>query len=159
MILIDSETLRRDIDEYHVDSSGKFKHLVQHQKPVDAIPLATLKEWITTIPFHDISNGNGVCYVCFREDFEKALRRLNHFRETRESVKPMKLRVAYKEDTIRAIRCQDCIYFDPENYGGPTCTSVDGLQYPGCDDFCSNGERRDQSADVRNMDGGNQDGQ
>ena len=60
----------------------------------------------------------------------------------------------YFRDAEPVVRCGECIHWDPENYGGPTCDSVDGLQYPGCDDFCSNGERRGQSADVRKKDGG-----
>ena len=122
---------------------------------VDAVPVETLKQWLATIPFHDISNGNGACVVCFREDFEKAIKRLNSFREVREPVGPMKPKVARRAASEPVVRCGECIHFDPENYGGPTCDSVDGLQYPGCDDFCSNGERcTNQSADVRKKDGG-----
>ena len=50
-------------------------------KPADgmlmpAIQLDSLKQWLTTIPFHDLSDGKGLCVVCFKEDFEKAIKRL-----------------------------------------------------------------------------------
>lgn len=120
---------------------AKLQKLIADTPTVDAIPVDTLKQWLATIPFHDISNGNGTCVVCFREDFEKAIKRLNSFREAREPVGPMKPKVARRAASKPVVQCVDCIHFDPENYGGPTCDSVDGLQYPGCDDFCSNGER------------------
>lgn len=86
MILIDSDKLQRDIDKYHVDDTGKFIHMVQIQHPVDAIPVEALRDWLGTIPFHDLSDGNGACVVCFKQDLEKAIKNLNHFRGGTEMV-------------------------------------------------------------------------
>ena len=45
-------------------------------KLMSAIQLDSLKQWLATIPFHDLSDGKGLCVVCFKEDFEKAIKQL-----------------------------------------------------------------------------------
>ena len=62
-------------------------------------------------------------------------------------------------ETLHIVRCWQCIFYDPENSSN-WCGHPKGLSNPVESDFCSYGQRRDQSADVRNrnMDGGDQDG-
>ena len=60
-------------------------------------------------------------------------------------------------DAVPVVRYGECIYFDPEGYGGASCAETGAMIWPNEDDYCSRGQRRDQSADVRNMDGGGAD--
>lgn len=59
-------------------------------------------------------------------------------------------------DAVPVVRCRECKYYKPDEYQcGCDCPA--GLPYVKADDYCSYGQRRDQSADVRNMDGGGAD--
>lgn len=66
----------------------------------------------------------------------------------------------YFRDAVPVVRCRECKNWEP--YGSKAARKIgDPLErYGGCkiwrgghleSDFCSNGKRRDQSADVRNM--------
>lgn len=68
-------------------------------------------------------------------------------------------------ETLHIVRCRDCKFWEP--YGSKAARKIgDPLErYGGCEiwhgghlesDFCSRGQRRDQSADVRNMEEGNE---
>lgn len=59
-------------------------------------------------------------------------------------------------DAVPVVRCGECIYFDPEGYGGASCAETGAMIWPNEDDYCSRGQRRDQSVDVRNMEEGNE---
>lgn len=59
-------------------------------------------------------------------------------------------------DAVPVVRCGECIYFDPEGHDGVSCAETGAMIWPNEDDYCSRGKRRDQSADVRNMEGGNE---
>lgn len=59
-------------------------------------------------------------------------------------------------DAVPVVRCKDCKYYKPDEFECG-CDFAGGLPYVKADDFCSFGKRRDQSADVRNMDGGGAD--
>lgn len=52
-------------------------------------------------------------------------------------------------DAVPVVRCLDCEYIYTDGYGYLVCVKS-GL-YPDENDYCSRGQRRDQSADVRNM--------
>lgn len=52
-------------------------------------------------------------------------------------------------DVEPVVRCRDCIYFDPGDEDGLCCADVGAMLCPGGDDYCSHGQRKDQSADVR----------
>lgn len=58
-------------------------------------------------------------------------------------------------DAVPVVRCKDCKYYKPDEFECG-CDFAGGLPYVKADDFCSYGQRRDQSADVRNMEGGNE---
>lgn len=64
-------------------------------------------------------------------------------------------------DAVPVVRCKDCKYYKPDEFECG-CDFAGGLPYVKADDFCSYGQRRDQSADVRNMEqfagDGNMDG-
>ena len=53
-------------------------------------------------------------------------------------------------DAVPVVRCKDCKYYKPDEFECG-CDFAGGLPYVKADDFCSRGQRRDQSADVRNM--------
>ena len=50
-------------------------------------------------------------------------------------------------DAVPVVRCRDCKYYDPEDWGGITCKADGGMTYPYDDSFCSQGERRESNAD------------
>lgn len=50
-------------------------------------------------------------------------------------------------DAVPVVRCKDCKYYDPEDWGGITCKADGGMTYPYDDSFCSQGERRESNAD------------
>lgn len=52
-------------------------------------------------------------------------------------------------DAVPVVRCRDCKYTYTDGCGYLACVKT-GL-YPDENDYCSRGQRRDQSADVRNM--------
>lgn len=45
-------------------------------------------------------------------------------------------------DVVPVVRCRDCKYYDPEDWGGITCKADGGMTDPDEDSFCSQGERR-----------------
>lgn len=53
-------------------------------------------------------------------------------------------------DAVLVVRCRECKYYKPDEFECG-CDFAGGLPYVKADDFCSFGQRRDQSADVRNM--------
>lgn len=55
----------------------------------------------------------------------------------------------YFRDAVPVVRCRDCEYIYTDGDGYLACVKS-GL-YPDENDYCSRGQRRDQSADVRNM--------
>lgn len=57
-------------------------------------------------------------------------------------------------DAVPVVRCRDCEYIYTDGDGYLACVKS-GL-YPDENDYCSRGQRRGQSADVRNMEGGNE---
>lgn len=50
-------------------------------------------------------------------------------------------------DAVPVVRCRDCKYYDPEDWGGITCKADGGMTDPDEDSFCSQGERRKSNAD------------
>lgn len=69
---------------------------------------------------------------------------------------------------VPVVRCRECKYTYIDGCGYLCCIKSGTMLYTNENDFCSRGQRRDQSADVRNMgrfddpgktDGGNQHGQ
>lgn len=52
-------------------------------------------------------------------------------------------------DAVPVVRCRDCKHLYPDNYGYLACAESGAMLYPNENDFCSRGQRRDQSADVR----------
>ena len=56
----------------------------------------------------------------------------------------------------RWMPCRDCEHIYIDGYGYLICVKS-GL-YSDENDYCSRGQRRDQSADARNLDGGDRDG-
>lgn len=58
-------------------------------------------------------------------------------------------------DAVPVVRCRECKYYKPDEFECG-CDFAGGLPYVKADDFCSFGKRRDQSADVRNMEEGNE---
>lgn len=65
------------------------------------------------------------------------------------------INIAPTVDAVPVIRCRDCIFYDPENSSN-WCSHPKGLCNPGESDFCSYSQRKNQSADVRNMEEGNE---
>lgn len=57
-------------------------------------------------------------------------------------------------DAVPVVRCRECKYTYTDGCGYLACVKS-GL-YPDENDYCSRGKRRDQSADVRNMEEGNE---
>ena len=64
------------------------------------------------------------------------------FRDIKKSVNK-----APTVDAVPVVRCRDCKYYDPEDWGGITCKADGGMTYPYDDSFCSQGERRESNAD------------
>lgn len=60
-------------------------------------------------------------------------------------------------DAVPVVRCRDCIHHYIDEYGFPACAESGAMLNPEEDDYCSRGQRKNQSADVRNMDGGGAD--
>lgn len=54
-------------------------------------------------------------------------------------------------DAVPVVRCRDCKYLYTDEYGFLACAESGAMLNPEENDFCSYGQRRDQSADVRNM--------
>ena len=52
-------------------------------------------------------------------------------------------------DATPIIRCKDCAHFDPDDEDGLCCSETNAMLWPDENDYCSYGQRKDQSADVR----------
>lgn len=66
-----------------------------------------------------------------------------------ESCKPITDRIIDSlpaADVAPVVRCRDCRYYDPEDWGGITCKADGGMTDPDEDSFCSQGERRHSDA-------------
>ena len=61
-------------------------------------------------------------------------------------------------EILMGMRCRECIHHYTDEYGFPACAESGAMLNPEEDDYCSRGPRRDQSADARNLDGGDRDG-
>lgn len=65
-------------------------------------------------------------------------------------------------DAVPVVRCRECRYYAVPGATISFCINRNGMKFTRDSDYCSRGERRDQSADVRNMEhfagGGNMDG-
>lgn len=59
------------------------------------------------------------------------------------------LQITPTVDAVPVVRCRECKYTYTDGCGYLACVKS-GL-YPDENDYCSRGKRRDQSADVRNM--------
>lgn len=55
--------------------------------------------------------------------------------------------IAPNVDAVPVVRCRDCKYYEPEDWGGITCKADGGMTYPDEDGFCSQGERRESDTD------------
>lgn len=60
---------------------------------------------------------------------------------TPQRVKTLLMRIP-TADVEPVVRCRDCRYYDPEDWGGITCKADGGMTDPDEDSFCSQGERR-----------------
>nr|DAV53658.1 MAG TPA: hypothetical protein [Caudoviricetes sp.] len=60
-------------------------------------------------------------------------------------------------DAVPVVRCRECRYYAVPGATISFCIHRNGMKFTRDSDYCSRGERRDQSADVRNMDGGGAD--
>lgn len=60
-------------------------------------------------------------------------------------------------NAVPVVRCRECIHHYIDEYGFPACAESGAMLNPEEDDYCSRGQRKNQSADVRNMDGGGAD--
>lgn len=59
-------------------------------------------------------------------------------------------------DAVPVVRCRECRYYAVPGATISFCIHRNGMKFTRDSDYCSRGERRDQSADVRNMEGGNE---
>lgn len=60
-------------------------------------------------------------------------------------------------DAVPVVRCRDCKYLYTDEYGFLACAESGAMLDPEDDDYCSRGRcRSNQSADVRNMEEGNE---
>lgn len=59
-------------------------------------------------------------------------------------------------DAVPVVRCRDCKYLYTDEYGVLACAESGAMLNPEEGDYCSRGQRRDQAADVRNMEEGNE---
>lgn len=111
----------------------------------DVIQTDALKQWLATIPFYDISNGSGVCLVCFKDDFVETVKRLNQLRHLHIGVDKGREK-SYTAGSCNAqrtlIHCGECRYWVSED-GIHDCLHPGGMVHPRKDSFCSNGLRKD----------------
>ena len=56
-------------------------------------------------------------------------------------------------DAVPVVRCRECRHLYTDEYGFPAC-EADAILNPEDDDYCSYGQRRDQSAGDGKADGG-----
>lgn len=54
-------------------------------------------------------------------------------------------------DAVPVVRCRECRYYAVPGATISFCIHRNGMKFTRDSDYCSRGERRDQSADVRNM--------
>lgn len=59
-------------------------------------------------------------------------------------------------DAVPVVRCRECRYYAASGATTSFCIHPGGMQFTSDSDYCSRGQRRDQSADVPNMEGGNE---
>ena len=59
-------------------------------------------------------------------------------------------------DAVPVVRCRECRYYAVPGATISFCIHRNGMKFTRDSDYCSRGERRDQSADVRTMEGGNE---
>lgn len=59
-------------------------------------------------------------------------------------------------DAVPVVRCRECRYYAVPGATISFCIHRNGMKFTRDSDYCSRGERRDQSADVRNMEGENE---
>lgn len=59
-------------------------------------------------------------------------------------------------DVEPVVRCRECRYYAASGATTSFCIHPGGMKFTSDSDYCSRGNRRDQSADVRNMEGGNE---
>lgn len=62
----------------------------------------------------------------------------------------------YFRDAVPVVRCRECRYYAASGATTSFCIHPGGMQFTSDSDYCSRGQRRDQSADVPNMEGGNE---
>ena len=58
-------------------------------------------------------------------------------------------------DVEPVVRCRECRYYAASGATTSFCIHPGGMKFTSDSDYCSRGKRRDQSADVRNMEEGN----
>lgn len=58
-------------------------------------------------------------------------------------------------DAVPVVRCRECRYYAASGATTSFCIHPGGMKFTSDSDYCSRGNRRDQSADVRNMEEGN----
>lgn len=54
-------------------------------------------------------------------------------------------------DAVPVVRCWECRYYAVSGATTSFCIHPGGMKFTSDSDYCSRGKRRDQSADVRNM--------
>lgn len=59
-------------------------------------------------------------------------------------------------DAVPVVRCRECRYYAASGATTSFCIHPGGMKFTSDSDYCSRGKRRDQSADVRNMEEGNE---
>lgn len=59
-------------------------------------------------------------------------------------------------DAVPVVRCGKCRYYAASGATTSFCIHPGGMKFTSDSDYCSRGKRRDQSADVRNMEGENE---
>lgn len=59
-------------------------------------------------------------------------------------------------DAVPVVRCRECKHLYTDEYGFPACAESGAMLIPEEDDYCSRGQRKDQSADVRKKEGENE---
>lgn len=59
-------------------------------------------------------------------------------------------------DAVPVVRCGECRYYAEPGATTFFCIHPGGMRFTSDSDYCSRGQRREQSADVRNMEGENE---
>lgn len=62
----------------------------------------------------------------------------------------------YSQYAVPVVRCRECRYYAASGATTSFCIHPGGMKFTSDSDYCSRGNRRDQSADVRNMEEGNE---